>query len=121
MLRRALVRTSRQEKHRRLTRTKAPVPTEQIADAIRIARGHKVLLDTDLATLYGVATRMLVQAVKRNRDRFPADFMFQLTNQEVAGLRSQSVISNAQPGRRRRKHRRQAGKTLRNDLRLAVR
>lgn len=104
MLGRALIWTSRQEKHRRVTRTKAPVPTEQIADAIRIVRGHKVLLDTDLATRYGVKTRVLVQAVKCNRDRFPADFMFQLTNQEVAALRSQSVISNAQPGRGGRRY-----------------
>lgn len=57
-------------------------------------RGHKVMLDADLAALYGVETRVLVQAVKRNLDRFPEDFMFRLGNQELAALRSQSVISN---------------------------
>lgn len=56
------------------------------------------MLDADLATLYGVATRVLVQAVKRNLDRFPAEFVFQLTNHEVANLRSQFVISSAAAG-----------------------
>jgi hypothetical protein len=59
------------------------VPAERIANAILIIRGHKVMLDADLAELYGVETRVLVQAVKRNLERFPADFMFQLTNQEL--------------------------------------
>jgi hypothetical protein len=59
------------------------VPAERIANAILIFRGHKVMLDADLAELYGVETRVLVQAVKRNLERFPADFMFQLTNQEL--------------------------------------
>ena len=57
-------------------------------------RGQKVLLDSTLASLYGVETRTLLQAVKRNRARFPADFIFQLTNQEVADLRSQIVTSS---------------------------
>lgn len=57
-------------------------------------RGHKVLLDSTLASLYGVQTKVLVQAVKRNRERFPADFMFELNNQDVVGLRSQSVTSS---------------------------
>ncbi len=52
------------------------------------------MLSTDLAELYGVAPRVVVQAVKRNRDRFPGDFMFQLTKQEHAGLKSQIVISS---------------------------
>ncbi|MBI5480786.1 MAG: ORF6N domain-containing protein [Deltaproteobacteria bacterium] len=59
---------------------------------ILLVRGHKVMLDADLAALYGVETRALVQAVKRNLDRFPEDFMFQLMADEVAGLRSQTVI-----------------------------
>jgi hypothetical protein len=54
-------------------------------------RGQKVLLDSDLAALYGVATKVLVQAVKRNLQRFPADFMFHLTEQELRALRSQIV------------------------------
>jgi hypothetical protein len=56
---------------------------------IRSIRGHKVLLASDLATLYGVQTKALVQAVKRNLERFPSDFAFQLTEQEVRSLRSQ--------------------------------
>jgi hypothetical protein len=63
-------------------------------------RGARVMLDSDLALLYGVATRALVQAVKRGRARFPDDFMFQLTPNEFASLRSQFVISNARGGRR---------------------
>jgi len=75
------------------------IPAERIERSILLLRGHKVLLDRDLAALYGVETRALVQAVKRNIDRFPSDFMFQLSNQELAALRSQSVISNVKPGR----------------------
>lgn len=71
-----------------------PVALERIERAIVVLRGHKVILDSDLAALYGVETRVLVQAVKRNLERFPEDFMFQLTNQELAILRSQSVISS---------------------------
>jgi hypothetical protein len=70
------------------------VRKEQIADAILRLRGENVMLDADLARLYGVATRVLVQSVKRNSGRFPSDFMFQLTAEEVANLRSQSVISS---------------------------
>ena len=76
----------------------APIPVERIERAILFLRGHKVMLDSDLAALYGVETRVLVQAVKRNPERFPKDFMFQLNNQDVAALKSQSVISNP-PGR----------------------
>ncbi|MFM9972271.1 MAG: ORF6N domain-containing protein [Burkholderiales bacterium] len=75
-----------------------PIATERIERAILVLRGHKVMLDTDLAPLYQVETRALVQAVKRNLERFPDDFMFQLNNQEFSVLRSQSVISN-NPGR----------------------
>lgn len=71
----------------------AVVPAERIAQAILILRGHRVLLDDTLAALYGVETRMLVQAVKRNLDRFPEDFLFQLEAAEIESLRSQSVIS----------------------------
>ena len=75
---------------------------EQLALSARILtiRGHKIILDTDLARLYGVATKALLQAVRRNPERFPADFVFVLTDQEVAGLRSQIVTSNREgPGR----------------------
>ncbi len=63
-----------------------------IAGAITVLRSQRVLLDADLATLYGVETGALVQAVKRNATRFPEDFMFQLTAVEWIALRSQSVI-----------------------------
>ena len=66
----------------------------QIEQSILLLRGQKILLDSTLASLYGVETRALLQAVKRNRVRFPADFMFQLTNREVADLRSQTVTSS---------------------------
>ena len=75
-------------------RTELVVPAERIAPAIRLLRGHRVMLDQDLAVLYGVQTRALVQAVRRNRGRFPPDFMFQLTRQEFGNLRSQSVMSS---------------------------
>jgi hypothetical protein len=68
---------------------------------ILLIRGHKLMLDADLAALYGVATRALIQAVKRNVHRFPEDFMFQLTADEVAALRSQTVILD---GRGRGQH-----------------
>ena len=67
---------------------------QPIERSIIIVRGHKVLLDAQLATLYGVETKVLLQAVRRNPDRFPADFMFQLTNQELRDLRSQIVTSS---------------------------
>ena len=70
------------------------VPLETIERRIFVLRGHKVMLSTDLAELYGVETRSLVQAVKRNPDRFPEDFMFQLAESEFDNLRSQSVISS---------------------------
>ena len=72
----------------------APVAVERIERVILVLRGHRVLLDGDLAALYQVQTRVLVQAVKRNRERFPKDFMFQLTNQELAILKSQFVTSS---------------------------
>jgi hypothetical protein len=76
--------------------SKEIIPADQIALWIRYFRGEKVLLDFDLATLYGVATKALNQAVKRNRERFPNDFMFQLTAEEVLSLRSQTVTSSMQ-------------------------
>jgi hypothetical protein len=78
------------------------LPAERIERAIRLIRGEKVILDADLAALYDVATRVLVQAVRRNLERFPPDFMFQLTEEEFAILRSQSVTSSSWGGRRYR-------------------
>lgn len=76
------------------------IPMERIEQAIIMLRGEKVMLDADLAALYGVETRVLVQAVKRHQERFPADFMFQLTRVEFDYLRSQSVTSSQWGGRR---------------------
>jgi len=69
------------------------VSVESISESILLLRGQKVMLSHHLAVLYGVESRVLVQAVKRNIDRFPKDFMFQLTKQEVTNLKSQIVIS----------------------------
>jgi hypothetical protein len=87
--------------------TSAIAPAEShIVSRIRIVRGLKILLDADLADLYGVPTGALVQAVKRNLRRFPQDFMFQLTEQDVRNLKSQSVILSSMAlrywGRRRK-------------------
>jgi hypothetical protein len=76
------------------------VPVEQIERSILLIRGEKVILDADLAVLYGVTTKVLVQAVKRHQERFPADFMFQLSRVEFDHLRSQSVTSSQWGGRR---------------------
>jgi len=72
-----------------------------IEKRIFVVRERQVMLDEDLADLYGVETRRLVEQVKRNRDRFPGDFMFQLSKAEAAVLRSQIAISNSGPGGRR--------------------
>ena len=72
------------------------LPLETITHRILLLREQKVLLDADLATLYGVETKVLLQAVKRNLERFPEDFMFQLTNQEFNVLRSQSVTPSSE-------------------------
>ena len=78
--------------------SRAVVPAGRIAQSIFVLRGHKVMLDADLAALYGVQTRVLNQAIKRNLDRFPADFMFRLSARELETWRSQVVISK--PGAR---------------------
>ena len=70
------------------------IPQEAIQSKILVLRGKKVMLDRDLAILYQVETKSLTQAVKRNIERFPKDFMFQLTNQELRNLISQFVTSN---------------------------
>lgn len=90
--------------------SKLAVPTAPIERRILLVRGHKVMLDADLAELYGVETKMLNQAVRRNIERFPDDFMFQLTADEVeslrfhfgtSALRSQFVTSKRGRGGRR--------------------
>jgi hypothetical protein len=72
---------------------KSVIPIERVQQVIYLIRGQKVMLDKDLARLYGVETRVLNQAVRRNAERFPADFMFELTREEIMGM-SQSVISS---------------------------
>ena len=67
---------------------------EAVINNIYLMRGQKVMLDRDLAEIYGVETRVLNQAVKRNEKRFPLDFMFQLTSEELENWKSQTVISN---------------------------
>jgi hypothetical protein len=73
---------------------KVTVPIEKLTGMIYSIRGQKVMLSPQLAELYGVEPRVLVQAVKRNIERFPNDFMFQLTQEEFADLKSQFVISS---------------------------
>ena len=80
---------------------KSVISAVAIERHIHVVRGQKVMFDSDLAVLYGVPTRTLNQAVQRNRERFPDDFMFTLTHQEVMNLRSQIVISNKGRGGRR--------------------
>ena len=70
------------------------LPDENIISKIYFIRGQKVMLDRDLAEMYGVETRILNQSVKRNADRFPEDFMFQLTQEEFENLISQIVTSS---------------------------
>lgn len=79
----------------------ALISSENLASPILVIRGQKVMLDSDLATLYGVETKVLNQAVRRNIERFPEDFMFQLTSDEAERLRSQSVTSKSGRGGRR--------------------
>jgi hypothetical protein len=76
--------------------SKEIVPELRIAHSIHLLRGQKVMVDFDLAALYGVPAKVLNQAVKRNRVRFPDDFMFQLTAAETSNLRAQFATSNVQ-------------------------
>ena len=78
------------------------IPTSRIDGSILVIRGHKVMLDADLAELYGVETKSLVRAVRRNAERFPADFMFQVSEAEFENLRYQSGTSSSWGGRRYR-------------------
>lgn len=82
--------------------TKDLIPEKRILRIILIIRGEKVILDSDLAALYGVETRRLNEQVRRNIDKFPEDFMFQLTNEEFANLKSQIATSSSGWGGRRK-------------------
>lgn len=81
--------------------TSSIIPVQRIQRCIYVIRGHKVILDSDLADLYGVTTKRLNEQVRRNIDRFPSDFMFQLTNAEAERLRSQIATSKQGRGGRR--------------------
>ncbi len=76
------------------------LPVERILKSILVIRGEKAILDADLAGLYGVETGALVRAMKRNIERFPSDFMFQLSDEEWENLRCQFGISSSWGGRR---------------------
>lgn len=76
-----------------------PILSVHIDSVIHTIRGERVILDVDLAHIYGVRTKVLNQAVKRNADRFPPDFLFQLTNQEWVSLKSHLASSNKEPNR----------------------
>ena len=78
------------------------IPVKRIASSIYLIRGEKVMLDSDLSALYGVETRVLNQAVTRNTERFPDDFMFQLTAKEHESLRSQIVTLKSGRGQHRK-------------------
>ena len=78
---------------------RALVPVERITQAILVLRSQRVILDSDLAAIYGVTTGRLNEAVKRNADRFPTDFMFQLSWEEAESSRSQFVTLNKGSGR----------------------
>ena len=81
--------------------TKSLVPVERIQRSILVIRGMRVMIDADLARLYGVPTKRLNEQVARNRTRFPADFMFHLTREEHANLKSQFATSSEWGGRRK--------------------
>ena len=78
-----------------MAEVKSLVSVERVEQYIFLLRGHKVILDSNLAELYGVETKVLNHAVKRNLDRFPEDFMFQLNSEELARLRCQFGTSSS--------------------------
>jgi len=84
-----------------MPKTTAIVPADRIESRILLIRGEKVILDSDLAELYGVTTKRLNEQVKRNKERFPSDFMFQVSAAETEHLRSQSATSKSARGGRR--------------------
>jgi hypothetical protein len=85
----------------KMLKSRSLIPIERIENRIFLIRGQKVMLDADLAELYGVTTKRLNEQVKRNRARFPEDFMFQLTASETELLRSQIATSKKGRGGRR--------------------
>ena len=92
------------EKQRELVmqKSKSLLPVEQVQGKILLLRGEKVLLDSDLAALYGVTTKRLNEQVKRNKERFPTDFMFRLDKEEYDNLKSHFATSSSDWGGRRK-------------------
>ncbi|HCU25150.1 MAG TPA: DNA-binding protein [Deltaproteobacteria bacterium] len=84
-----------------MPQSRALIRAEEIQSRIQEIRGQKVIIDADLARFYGVETRRLNEQVRRNKDKFPADFLFPLTSQEVEILKSQNAISRSHGGRRK--------------------
>jgi hypothetical protein len=84
-----------------LTNSNLAVSIQFVERGIYLIGGHKVMIDEDLAELYGVSTSRMNQQVRRNKRRFPDDFMFQLTKEETANLRSQFAVSSSTHGGRR--------------------
>jgi len=84
-----------------MAKTQAIAPPGRIESLIFLIRGHRVMLDSDLAQLYGVSTKRLNEQAKRNKQRFPVDFMFRLTSSESRNLRSQIATSSPKHGGRR--------------------
>lgn len=78
------------------------MPTDRIVQSILVLRGHRVILDSELAALYGVSTKRFNEQVRRNRERFPPDFMFQLTAEELPALRSQIATIKGGRGQHRK-------------------
>ncbi len=81
------------------TKRTTGMPVEQIIQTIAILRGHRVLLDAELAALYGVTTKALNQAVKRNSARFPKDFIFRLSPEETESLNRSQIVTGSQKHR----------------------
>jgi hypothetical protein len=94
-------RSLRQSRSVMRQQSRRPKTSPAINPAIRLIRGERVILDYDLAELYGVETKALNRATKRNARKFPADFLFQLTAKEAAALRCQSGTSNSNKSRAR--------------------
>jgi len=84
-----------------MSKNKSLIKPEEIQNCIQEIRGQKIIIDSDLAKFYGIETRRLNEQVKRNKQRFPTDFLFPLTDQEVENLMSQYAISNSHGGRRK--------------------
>jgi hypothetical protein len=93
---------SRQTADTAVGKVRALVPTEDITRSILVVRSHRVLLDNELAALYQVTTKRFNEQVRRNRKRFPADFMFQLTAEELSSLRSQIATLKLGRGQHRK-------------------